>query len=95
MQNLLWPVSRLAVTAQRPAPMQAFSNFTVTYVMITRGLMKAQIAGPRPQFPICKSVGGAWVFAVLKGPQVMLMLLLQGLTLEHLWESCDHLFLKK
>ena len=78
MPDLLWPVSRLAVTAQRPAPVQAISNLTVTYVMITRGLMKAQIAGPRPRLPSCRSVGGAWVFAFLKGPQVMLRLLLQG-----------------
>lgn len=50
---------------------------TLLWIKAPRSSGKHRLLGPT-QFPVCGSVDGAWVFAPMKGPQVMLRLLFQG-----------------
>lgn len=77
--TLLWPISRLAKPCQRPAASAGVVKIDSASES-PGGVVKRQIAGPHPsQFSIRRSMSGVWVFAFLRGLQLMLMSLFQWL----------------
>lgn len=75
--TFLWPIPRLAKPCQRPAARAGVVKIDGVSES-PGGVVKRQLAGPHPpQFSIRRSMSGVWVFAVLKGLQLMLMSLFQ------------------